>query len=106
MTKKINMSYHRIYDSINNHAYFKYNDLYCYVRNIEIPLDIEFVLGRKVQIDDEDGNTMIFASLALATKELNIKRGIIDSLVRNKTKKSKYIKNNKVIKFTAKYLNS
>lgn len=105
MTKEINVSYHRIYDSINNHAYIKYNDLYCYVRNIEIPVNIEFILGRKVQINDEKGNIMIFASLTLATKELNIKRGIIDSLVRNKTKKSKYIKNNEVIRFTAKYYN-
>ncbi len=102
--KNINFPLNRIYGSISAKSKFKYNDLYCYASYDSKPSDIEYSIGRKIIINDDLGNEYKFNSIKEAEHSLNLNRGIIDSLVRGLSKKSKYIKNNKLIKFTAKYI--
>lgn len=96
--------YYRIYDSINNNCKIKYNNIYCYVKKIDKPNNIDYKFGRSVKIIDENNNIFYFDTITEATKQLNLKRGIIDSLVRNLVKQSKYTDvSGNIIKFTAKY---
>ena len=47
--------------------------------------------------------TLLFSSTADATRKMHVGRGVIDCLVRNKSKKSKGVYQNKPVFFTASY---
>ena len=97
------LPYTRVYGSLYTESSFDYKQQKCYARFSSEPLDKTFVFGRKVIVTDEEDNTYEFTTLTEATKQLGIKRGIMDALVRNLCKRSKYIKDGRTLFFTAKY---
>jgi group I intron endonuclease len=100
--KNINIPITRIYGSISAKSKFKYNNIYCYARYINDPLNKKF--GSSIKIIQNDGTELLFNSIKEAENKLNIKRNIISNILNNKQKQSKYLKNNQTIFFTAKYI--
>lgn len=107
LTKDSGVEYSRIYESLTTECKFKHNNIYCYARKDDTPLTKIFKFGTSVEIIDIDtDNRHIYESIAAATRELNLGRGIISSIVRGKSKGSKYKKNDTFIKFTAVYVDN
>jgi group I intron endonuclease len=94
-----------IYRSVNDNGTFLFKDRRSYASFTNEPRIISKTYGKPCILIFENGETKKFISLATATKELNLQRGIMDSLVRGKSQTSKYTNNKgKIIKFTAKYI--
>jgi len=93
----------RIFGSISAGSKFLYKNAQCYASYIQEPNNKNYTFGTPVEITTELGEIFYYESITSAQNDLNLNRGIIDSLVRNLVKQSKYIKDGEIIKFTAKY---
>jgi group I intron endonuclease len=103
MKQTIDIPHNRVFGSISTNSKFQFGEVYCYARYVNEPLDKKFTFGRKVIVTTNDGYNQVFQSKTEAEKVLKLGRGIIDNLVRGKSKTSKYMLNGEYISFTAKY---
>ena len=102
---EMNIPLKRVYYSICNKSSFLYKKIHCYARYEPIPLDKTFSFGRIIGVTFNDLYSKKYISVSYGTKELNLKRGVLDGLIRKKYMKSKYIdSNNNIGYITAKYL--
>jgi hypothetical protein len=72
-----------------------------YTRQVQ---SLQLGVGRGVTFLDTREKPLIFYSIVDATRALHVGRGVIDGLIRKKSKKSKGVYQDKTVYFTASYI--
>ena len=96
---------HSVMNSLSHEWAFVYSGTRCYARYIDQPLNKDFRGNRRMISVNILGRsrTLSFSSITEAEEKMNVGRGVVSSLVRGKTVKTKGVYNNQIVYFTAKY---